>query len=130
VWINLHIYVSSVGILCKNSSNFVLLLLEKWTLFMYEFFRCSLENANHMNMVWNTWRVHYIVCHRILWTLIDSTGYAYVSSTDIPLLIPEFSENAVAVPTNEQIFHFTNPQSSCICTMQLLVSSGLGPPQQ
>ena len=53
-----------------------------------------------------------------------------VSSTDIPLLIPEFSENAMAVPTNEQIFHFTNPQSSYVRTMQLLVSSDQGPPQQ
>ena len=33
VWIDLHIYVSSVGILCNNFSNFVLLLLEKWTHF-------------------------------------------------------------------------------------------------
>jgi len=40
------------------------------------------------------------------------------------------TRNAMAVPTNEQIFHFTNPQSSYIRPMQLLVSSDLGPPQQ
>ena len=46
MWVLLESYAKTLAILCYyywKSDHFG----------MYEFFRCSLENANHTNMVWN-----------------------------------------------------------------------------
>ena len=46
------------------------------------------------------------------------------------MLIPEFSEEAKRVPSDEQLFHFTTQKRCYIHTMQQLVTSSLGPPQK
>jgi len=57
--------------------------------------------------------------------------YFYVLlSADIPMLIPEFTEEAKRIPTDEQLFHFTTRKRSYIHAMQQLVTSSLGPPQK
>ena len=88
MWVLLESYAKTLAILCYyywKSEHF----------FMHEYFRCSLENANHMNMVWNmfnrAFRSHWKypmkfkgISHMviIMWYIInaDSANFKLASS--------------------------------------------------